>query len=376
MYARQLQERNKALLLGKTTRSSDLIGQKPPSDVTKSSVIRILSWTTDNHTQWPEGTSIFDQCNLPNGNTCENYIDRKRLKESDVLFFHAQAINPRDLPQVRSPKQKWLFYEFEMPPQTWIQQESLDPIRNVFNLTSTIAFDSHIPILERHSQCYLSKGRLAKNTKMNVDYAEGKGHRVAWFVSHCDTQSRREKYAEALSKYIPVDIVGKCGNLTCGHKHKRGNCDETVINPNYKFYLSFENSLCQDYVTEKLWRLLMKPISAIPIVLGSVDYKKMLPEGTYLDIKDYSSPKMLADHLKLLDHDDTAFNTFIARKNAVYCLYPGNKTFQESRYHCQLCQYLHDHRDDVSAVRDVVNFWSTKSRCTDPREYYKGSFDL
>jgi hypothetical protein len=338
--------------------------------------VKILSWTTDNHTQWPLGTDIFDQCNLADGKTCEHYWDRSRLSEADVVFFHAQGLDPKDMPTKRAPNQKWLLYEFESPPQTWIQESSLDPVRNVFNLTSTITMDSDIPILERHMQCFVSKERYAKNQKANINYAEGKGDRVAWFVSHCDTQSKREEYARQLAQYIPIDILGKCGNMTCGNKYKRGNCDETVINPHYKFYLSFENSICEDYVTEKLWRLIMKPISAIPIVLGSVDYHKILPEGTFPDIKDYSSPKMLADHLKLLAHDDKSFNAIIAKKNAVYCLYPGKKTFQQSRYHCQLCEYLHENSEAVSTADDVVDFWSTKRRCQDPREYYSGSFEL
>jgi len=71
---------------------------------------------------------------------------------------------------------------------------------------------------------------------------------VAWFVSHCVTPNRREDYVKELSKYIPVDIYGKCGNLTCSN---RNHCKE-MIRRDYKFYIAFENSLCTDYVTEKL----------------------------------------------------------------------------------------------------------------------------
>ena len=34
----------------------------------------------------------------------------------------------------------------------------------------------------------------------------------------------------------------------------------------YMFYLSFENSLCDDYVTEKLWGWLKRDI--VPVVMG------------------------------------------------------------------------------------------------------------
>jgi len=54
-----------------------------------------------------------------------------------------------------------------------------------------------------------------------------------------------------MKKWIPIDQYGKCS--------AGGNCDADCYNNlgiNYKFYLSFENSLCKEYVTEKLWRIL------------------------------------------------------------------------------------------------------------------------
>lgn len=370
--SRMLKERNMALLAERAMKENIAF---VPAKKSSSNLIKIMSWTTDNHTNWPVGTSIFDECHLPNDWTCENVADRSQYDDSDVIFFHGQGINPQDMPTHRKPRQKWLFYEFETPPQTWIQTTSLDPIRNVFNLTSTITDDSHIPINERKPTCYISKEKVEKNKGNN--YAKGKKqNRIAWFVSHCDTQSKREAYARELSKYIPVDIYGKCGNLTCGGKYNRGTCDEDIINPNYKFYLSLENSICDSYVTEKLWRLIFKPITAIPIVLGAVDYNSILPKGTYFDVKDFSSPKMLAEKLKQLDLNDNVFNDIIARKNAIYCWFPGKKTYTQSRYHCQLCEYLHQHRDDISTVNDVVYFWSTEKRCIPAEQYYKGSFDL
>ena len=66
----------------------------------------------------------------------------------------------------------------------------------------------------------------------------------------------REALLQSLSEHIPVDVYGKCGNLTCA-KSAGGwgpmQCDTDKI---YKFNLSFENSLCPDYVTEKFYDLL------------------------------------------------------------------------------------------------------------------------
>ena len=86
-------------------------------------------------------------------------------------------------------------------------------------------------------------------------------------VSNCDTHSRREDYVSALHKIIPVDVFGGCGDLQCGkvEDHNTAECDEMLEN-NYKFYISFENSLCSDYVTEKLFRTMSLDI--VPVVKG------------------------------------------------------------------------------------------------------------
>ena len=47
-----------------------------------------------------------------------------------------------------------------------------------------------------------------------------------------------------------------------------------MMSTTYKFYLSFENSLCVDYITEKLWRILY--FNVVPVVLGAADYSQFV----------------------------------------------------------------------------------------------------
>lgn len=82
-----------------------------------------------------------------------------------------------------------------------------------------------------------------------LDVVRGKSKPVTWFVSNCQAKSGRLEYVEELSKHIGVDIYGKCGEYSC---RKTWDCFRDVVEPNYFFYLSFENSFCDDYVTEKL----------------------------------------------------------------------------------------------------------------------------
>jgi len=59
-----------------------------------------------------------------------------------------------------------------------------------------------------------------------------------------------------LNKYIHIAYYGRCGNLAwpsdCG---KDGNkrCDKLEVMQKHAIYLAFENSVTEDYVTEKLY---------------------------------------------------------------------------------------------------------------------------
>ena len=101
------------------------------------------------------------------------------------------------------------------------------------------------------------------------------GHRkpVAWLVSNCHTSSQREKYVSELQKHVPVDIFGRCGKpLKC--TVGRDECFKE-IEEQYQFYLSFENSLCKDYATEKLYRALASIL--VPVVMGGANYSRIVP---------------------------------------------------------------------------------------------------
>lgn len=60
------------------------------------------------------------------------------------------------------------------------------------------------------------------------------------------------RLVKTLQKYVTVDIYGKCGPLVCPRRDM-ATCTK-MLDEEYKFYLSFENSLCYDYLTEKLIR--------------------------------------------------------------------------------------------------------------------------
>jgi len=182
---------------------------------------------------------------------------------------------------------------------------------------------------------------------------------IAWFVSHCRTPGLREDYVAELRRYAPVDIYGSCGNFSCKNGYEQyGKCDK-IVDVKYKFYLSFENALCQDYVTEKFTR--MHSIDTVSIVRGLANYTKFAPPGTFIDIRDFQSAKELADYLKILDSRDDLYALYLLRKRAMVCKYPEDLV-------CALCKHLHTHAYQEERV--VLREYWNSGQCVSPKVFH------
>ena len=66
------------------------------------------------------------------------------------------------------------------------------------------------------------------------------------------------------------------------------------------FYLAFENSVCQDYVTEKFWRI--KDL-LVPVVLKRSVLKGIVDDQYFLAADDFPSAKELADRMIYLSQN-------------------------------------------------------------------------
>ena len=122
-------------------------------------------------------------------------------------------------------------------------------------------------------------------------------------VSNCGAPSSRDAYVKELSKYIEIDIIGKCGKDICPVMDRK--CIDN-LQRTYKFYLSLENSYCKDYITEKTYKILKSP-AVLPVVLGGGNYSSHLPLKSYLDVRDFKSSEHLAKQLHYLDSNTTAY---------------------------------------------------------------------
>ena len=146
-----------------------------------------------------------------------------------------------------------------------------------FNLTMTYRKDSDL------SYSYYKIAKRPSQLPMQSVVNMTKKY-IAWFVSNCATPGKREVYVSELSKHIPVDIFGACGPLKCGRRnaHNALKCYK-MLEKRYLFYLSFENSFCKDYASEKLGRILQ--LNVVPVVLGGANYSdpQVAPPHSVID---------------------------------------------------------------------------------------------
>ncbi|ROT84116.1 putative alpha-(1,3)-fucosyltransferase C [Penaeus vannamei] len=177
---------------------------------------------------------------------------------------------------------------------------------------------------------------------------------AAWMASHCPTDSRRENLVAALQKHISVTTIGKCGELSCGRNHMDTYCYRWLAS-SHLFYLSFENALCDDYVTEKLWRPLEHGM--VPVVYGGARYEDFLPFGSFINASKFKSAMHLAKYLVYLGNHPTAYLRHLQWRRFWRVRWPTPW--------CHLCSRLHQQQSAPSIVT-LDSWWNSTATCYSP----------
>ncbi|OQV14680.1 putative Alpha-(1,3)-fucosyltransferase C [Hypsibius exemplaris] len=320
--------------------------------VDPASVKQVLFWTSFFGTPDARGTlgaKLFEGCPV---RQCAATNDRNQIATSDAVIFHALDISSNNLPGPRRSGQHYIFLIGESPANLAGGARVEKTPEDFFDMTFTYRLDSDV---RGH---YLYSVPVEKDLTRN--FAEGKRKLVAWFVSNCITPGRREEYVKELQKYIPVDVYGKCGPLKCPRNNEAA-CND-MLNKDYKFYLSFENSICNDYVTEKLTNALHNNV--VPIAMNGGNMT-IFPDHSYIHVEDFPSARALAEHLQYLDKNDTAYNEYMrwrfdpsqVQSHGVFS--PGSSGW------CMLCERLHDpaFQGSLPGYRDARQWFLDGGQC-------------
>ena len=229
--------------------------------------------------------------------------------------------------------------------------------KDSFNWSATYRTDSTLVAPYERWQYY---DKNIQQLPIKKNYAAGKTKGVAWFVSNCKAKNGRLEYAKELAKFIEVDIYGECGFYKCSRSMK-DDCFE-MLDKDYRFYLSFENSNCKNYITEKFFVNGLGH-DLIPIVMGArpKDYKKVAPYNSYIHVEDFDGPKELAEYLKVLENDDDLYNNYFRWK--------GTGEMINTKFWCRVCTLLHYPRsyDQSRYYKDFNEWWKGEGTCISGR---------
>ncbi|KAK2161860.1 hypothetical protein LSH36_108g01119 [Paralvinella palmiformis] len=270
------------------------------------SVKTILLWTAMNTTKmwWfvdrnEFGREVFVRHKCSHTN-CNLIYDRSRVHEADFLMFH--DYDPPEWPKIRYTWQSYIHIIKERPGPWHRWLKYYEPR---INITMNYRHDSDIP---------------------------------------------RDDYIAELSKHIDVDIFGNCGTLVCPKGVENTKACLERLQREYKFFLAFENAICKDYVTEKIYRTLHYEL--VPVALGMANYSRDAPPHSVIDVRDFESPKALAEYLEYLSRNEEEYYSYFAWKERYNLM-----SLQD--FFCTLCDALNDPAIANKKAGGYFDWWFT-----------------
>lgn len=227
----------------------------------------------------------FSQNDLPPGFRVTT--DRHELSSVDAVVFHLPDLQwCMDTDEIIKPEgQIWVAWNLECEENyPWIKDEEF---RSNFDLWMGYRQNSDI-LYPYYTSDY-------EDILINSIEINGRKNRICMFISSTANQSQRLEYLNELTQYTPIDSYGKIFTNKkieedCGRK------SVLKIMSMYKFAISFENAITEDYVTEKFYNPLLA--GAVPIYRGAPNIQDFCPgENCFLDAS-VVSPRELAEQIE------------------------------------------------------------------------------
>ncbi|OWF36513.1 alpha-(1,3)-fucosyltransferase C-like [Mizuhopecten yessoensis] len=249
----------------------------------------------------------------------------KKYSTSQFVIFDGNGNLPKEPPPKQSG-QVWIYHSLEPP--------FLQPRLHKWNrkINWTISYRRDADFTHVYGTMLFKKVKDTERVKLRSNW-EDKTHGNAWFVSHRNVPSRRAEFARKLNKSINVDIYSRTGPSRCPTNAIQ-NCDQ-LLSEKYKFYLSFENDLCRDYVTEKCFKIYASKVDVIPVVRGVPDYSIFAPPHSYIDTTKFNDISSLGAFQKGLANNQTEFENYFQWRKFYYNEPTGDRAI------CRLCAHAH-----------------------------------
>ncbi|XP_023948539.2 alpha-(1,3)-fucosyltransferase C-like [Bicyclus anynana] len=319
---------------------------------------------------------IDRNCKYTNCYVTDNRTFLGDYTKFDVIAFAGQEVvemAKNELPERRSPHQKFVFATRESADNYPVCSERFD---NFFNWTWTYRLVSdakwgYVAVRDANGNVIGPKInmewlKLAEMEPVSEELKEKlrkKTKAAAWFVSNCYSHNDRGNFVKTLQamlqKYnLGVDVYGGCGPLKCSQVNQ-DDCNR-MLSDDYYFYLAFENSNSEDYVTEKV--LYGLEYDTVPVVLGGANYTRFMPDGSYLDARELGPAKLADKMYNLIQNPDLYAEYFRWRNHySFHSRYDSPDTDDFCRY----CAMLNDEElvKSTSIYEDFRHWWDPPGLC-------------
>eukprot|EP00775_Hariotina_reticulata_P001602 gene1602-1942_t len=178
---------------------------------------------------------------------------------------------------------------------------------------------------------------------------------ILYVNSNCNPKSQRReimvKLQELLiqtSSRLQLHSFGAC-DRNMGEKDLQAlkEAGKHNFSKPYKFCVAMENSIEQDYVTEKVYQAL--PAGCVPIYLGAPNINDYIPDANaIINYAQLGTPAALLSELERLSANESAYEQKLAWKHIAYKDMPPafQRVYEQGRIggQCRLCQVLAEHR--------------------------------
>ncbi|XP_060603588.1 alpha-(1,3)-fucosyltransferase 7-like [Ruditapes philippinarum] len=326
-----------------------LHNRKPRNVNTKYKVLFWLPFNNKNQMKYE--STCMQRCPVK----CELTSNKEDISQVDMVNFHLTdlwteiwKINTKSIiqfPSYRRPDQIWMLTNREPPPNLY---GNLRVFNGIFNWTLWYRKDATLHLPYGYATSLDENEAVVERSR---NYYKEKSREVTGVISNCKDTNRRYRFIKELSKYLDITMFGYCYNNVCGDRMKHASCDN--VTRQYKFYLSFENSKCKDYVSEKYWQALHR--GQIPIVnwdLSTINKDIPIP-GSYISVSDFKDVQTLANHIKRVSVNETLYNSYLSWRRR----YKVGK----SCISCIACKALHEARPPQ--VIDDLDGWVQDDTC-------------
>ena len=308
----------------------------------------IIFWSKYFGNSWPDR----EGWTLCGNHRCYMSYNHSLLPYADAVVFHGfENSLVEDVKEAlsiyRDAHQYWVYYDRECSQRSRIH--NITQYEPVFNWTMTYKLDSDII----YSYSRVLPGKYLHGFDAKRNYLKGRTQTAFAIISNCFKP--RLEYIHELQKYIDIDLYGRCP----GHKPFCRNCWK--IAKKYKFYLAFENSLCSDYITEKTFTNAYAH-EVVPVIISGANLSNplLIPQGSYVDARSYSSAKELATYLMEVSNNSTLYNNFF-KWRAKW------KIVNQWHYKglgCSICEKLYE-SNDVKIYNNIYSWFNKSKECVD-----------